>query len=37
MVSGGLQERTPTVQEMRLPMQRMERREQMPTGFWKIP
>ena len=37
MVSGGLQERTPTVQEMRLLMQRMERREQMPTGFWKIP
>lgn len=37
MVSGGLQERTPIVQEMRLPMQRMERREQMPTGFWKIP
>lgn len=37
MVSGGLQERMPTVKEMRLPMQRMELREQMPIRFWKIP
>ena len=36
MVSGGLQERMRTVQEMRLHMQRMERREQMPIRFWKI-
>lgn len=37
MVSGGLQERMLTAQEMRLPMQRMALREQMPIRFWKIP
>lgn len=37
MESGGLQERMPTVREMRLPMQRMELREQMLIRFWKIP
>ena len=31
-----LQERMPTVPKMRLPMQRMELREQMPIRFWKI-
>lgn len=35
MESGGLPGKMQTVQEMRLPMQRMELRGQMLTGFWK--
>ena len=37
MVNGVLLEKMQIVQGMRLPMQRMELREQMPIRFWKIP